>query len=281
MADEVAIKAEDSALTPNVEQVAASDSGAEAAVRKEIDDLAHSFGYDPTNFSGFKDMETARAAVKLAVESNISRVAAPAVNLPADRFSKSAAQSEPTTQSVAAYQAIDYKALGLDDDDAAAKALRLQEKQLQANNARLEAMEAKLAKEQAFAAQREEHALRSQVNEIVSGYASPRYGTDAHRTRVQEMQVEKLIEMAGVIRQNSGHTLSLKACLNQARLLDEGTVNAANAVVPEKKPANSVLSQGGAPALGTGVQKMTMGEQWSQNPELRAKFGLEPVNQMK
>lgn len=273
MAEEI----KEQVAAPVTEPVSAQPPAAQGesgdTVRAQIDALATSYGYNPSDFAGFKDADSATAAIKLAIESNVSRT----VNLPADRFSKPAATQQETTQSAPTYQPIDYKALGLEDDDAVTKVLRLRDKQLKETDDRIAAMEKRYAEQREEATAREERGLMQQADEIISGFASPRYGTASHRTRVQEMQVNKLIEMAGVIRQNSGHTLPMKACLNQARLLDEGTAAAVTSTLPPKKPANAELSQGGSPALSEGIKKMTMTEQWSTNPELRARAGLPPL----
>lgn len=282
MADEVTPPnaAEESKTTVTTESTPATANSAEADVRGKIDALATEFGFDPNTFAEFTDYHAAQTAIRLAVEMGVNRPTQPATfqtNLPADRFSKPTAQSEPSAES---FKPIDYKALGLDDDDAAAKALRLQEERLRANDARLAAMEARYQEQQkAMQAQAEQQILQ-QADEVISAYASPRYGTSSHRTRIQQQNVDHLLGTAAIIRQNSGGQLPLRACLNQARLLDEGAANAMNTVLPPKKPAASELPQGGAPVLGDGIKKMTMTEQWSQNPEFRARLGLEPRPQL-
>lgn len=267
------------AISPGTQVVPAAETPTVDPVRTEIDSLAAQYGYDPATFAGCKDVDSARTAIKLAVETTAARTyggnsnsqeSAP-INQPANRFSKPTAQSEPTIES---FQPIDYKALGLEDDDAATKAIRAQEKQLQATHARVAAMEARYAEQQEAQQNQQVQVVRQQADEIISGFASPRYGTGQHRTGVQEMQANKLIEMAAVIRRNSGGTLPLRACLNQARLLDEGTTTAMQTVLPAKKPASSELSQGGAPALSEGIPKMKMTDVWSMDPEFRAKYNL-------
>lgn len=274
MADETVVTPAPTEPTPVVANTIAPTDDTS---RAEIDALAQSFGYDPTAFAGVKDIEAAKVAIKLAVETSASRsyIAPEPVNLPANRFSQPTAQSEPES-----FKPIDYKSLGLDEDDAAAKVLRLQEAQLRATNEQVAAMKARLDEQQKQQKVQSEQVLMQQVDEVVSGFASPRYGTSTHRTNIQQAALDHLIGMAATIRRNSGGSLPIKACLNQARLLDEGTTTAMSTVLPEKKAANSVLTQGSAPSLGGGEKPMRMIDQWSQRPEIRAKLGLDPRPQV-
>jgi hypothetical protein len=152
---------------------------------------------------------------------------------------------------------------------------------LQQLAARQAEMENRYQEQSQLSAAREEQMILAQAEEVISGFASTRYGTQQHRTPIQETQFNKLLEMAAVIRENSNHSLPLKACLNQARLLDEGTLTAMQTVLPPKKTADSVLSQGGSPALSAGVAKMKMTDVWSENPDFREKMGLPPRQQLK
>lgn len=280
--------ADDTVVTPAPTSAEAAPVAAPTAdtIRSEIDSMAVEYGYSPTTFAGFKDVDSARAALKVAIETAASQryggqnMTAPTANLPADRFSKPAAQSEPTSQSLASYKPIDYKALGLDEDDAASKALKQQEQYLQQLATRQAAMESRYEEQSQLSAAREEQMILAQAEEVISGFASPKYGTMQHRTNIQQSNFNHLLENAAIIRENSGHTLPLKACLNQARALDEGTIAAMQTVLPAKKTADSVLSQGGAPALSQGVAKMKMTDVWSDNPEFREKLGLAPRGQL-
>lgn len=249
--------------------------------RAEINTLASQYGFDPAQFAGFGDANTAREAIRLSLETAVSRAwqtANQPQQAPASQYSwvnpppAAPAQAPPAAPPAPAYTPIDYKALGLDADEPAAKAFAAQEARLAEMHKQQAAVQDQFTKLQAHLEGQQREQLRQQAETVVSGFASPVFGTSTHRTPVQQMAVEQLFNLADAIHM-ARPNLSIKERLEGAKLMMDRQY-APQSAAPAQKVGLPQASPSSPPASPTGM-KFT--ETWSANPQMRAILGLPPM----
>ncbi len=248
----------------------------------EVAALSAEFGVD---LSTFPDAASARAALRWQAEQAANagldavmqfrqpaQVGGPVSQAPDQPPLGAAPPVAPT-----AAQPVDLAALGLDEAEPAAKAIRALEQQL-ANGgttaaalaARLDAMEAQTR----AAAHRD---LQTQAASYVDSLQSPRYGTSKSRTAAQRTAAAQLFDVADAILygdvQHGRPVPTVQNRLARAHLiLESGQAPSAPAVT-----APAPLPQTASPAAsppGGGVEGVRMNERWADNPRMLAALGV-------
>lgn len=271
--------------------VGAPASAAEAVVtppvadpRAPIDALAVQFGYEPSQLAAFGDVESAKAAIRMAAESTATEgFKGPGVIAPVSPAPVAAAPpvyyQQPTPPSAATAPvrapAIDLKALGLEDDEPAAKAFRVLEGRVSAAEQASAEAKAQWEAQQKAQIQQNREALRAQAGQVVDSFADPKYGTSKARTSAQAYNLSRLYDLADAIligAVNRGQpSPPLQVRLNQARLIDEAPAIAApGAAAPV--PATLGALPNAAPPVLDPAPKMSMTDKWSANPQLMAQL---------
>lgn len=274
--------------------VAPAEAGAPDP-RAEINGLATEFGVD---LSGFNDVASARAALRLLTDQSIAaglteiqQMQGPYVQPPYDPRTQFPPQQLPISGNVpglpnqapygpvaadpAAYKPIDLKAIGLDEGDPAAKAIRAVEAQLGQSLQATQAVAAQVAAFQQQAQDRARAERNAQADSIIDGWKSPQFGVAGYRTWAQQAAVDELLRrangvMVGDVR-NGRRMPTIPQMLARARMSFESpaapqqtqngqTVNA---------PALRQASPTPAPAQPLGLH-----QSWSSDPKMRAAHGI-------
>lgn len=241
--------------------------------RAEINTLATEFGFDPAQFAGFPDANAARAAVRLFAEQTAQQGMAAYGQSLAPAPQQPAVIPSPVMPVAGDVKALDLKALGLEDDEPAAKAIRALEAQFAERNKQIGDIAQRFETMERTSAQTRQQQLHAEAATVVDGFKDARFGAGAQRTAAQKLSVGKLYDLADAIAigavQSGQHIPTLSARLARARLLlDVDAI--ASAAPPAPAAAATALPQSG-PAAPPAVTKMQMTDKWSQNPELMAR----------
>jgi hypothetical protein len=255
--------------------------------RAEIDQLASDYGFDPGSLAGFTDPASAREAVRVWVDQTarggLSTGYAPPQPPQYPGYPQTApgtaapVQVGPNYASTAA-PSFDLKALGLEADDPAGKAIMVLESRLAKSEQIAQQVATQLNQFQEAGREQAKQALKQEAQTVVSSFQSPKYGTSTNRSASQEMAVQRLYDLADAIAvgaYNRGGYQAvppLRVRLAQARLLDDQQFGGPGMVQPAATPAppqTSALPSFSPPPAGAGPQ-MKITDRWSDNPELLA-----------
>lgn len=266
--------------------------------RAEINTLSQQFGI---NLDGFTDVASAKAALRMLTEQSaaagmdeLQSYAQPQYNpaypmqngtftyTPPAQGQQYAVQPQvPTPAPTAQVKTIDLKALGLEEDDPAAKAIRSLESMLGQASQSVQAIEQRVTAYE----QQQQDAARAQRNAEANAYLdslqSPQFGVGRNQTWAQQQARQALFQESNAILAGDarlGRPISpIPQRLARTLLLRElqagGPAPAAafgnNAPAP---PAPALKTTSPAP---TPAQPVGLHQQWSQNPQMRASAGID------
>jgi len=277
----------DPSLSAGSETGEAGPSAPEAAPvdpRAEIDALATEYGFQPADLANYTDVAQARAAIRDHVD-NLARQGLSGVQQPVPQ-QQAPVQQQPLPQQQQAPQQVpqaglDLAALGLDENDPAAKAIRAIEQQVTNANSQAQQIAQVLQQMQNDTSTSKHQQLVGQAEQVISTFQSPEYGVAGSRTASQEWNTQRLFDLADAIAigaHNAGRPIPpLQARLNQARMIDARDQSPAIGGQPvpaptqtqeqAQAPAATPLQQYGFATQGN-VEPMKMTDSWSANPEL-------------
>jgi hypothetical protein len=262
--------------------------------RAQIDALATQYGFDPATLAGISDPAAAQAAIRFAVEQAANLGLS---GLPAPQLGQNPYQSAGQFQQQAPYQpqyappvqqqqapaapavvAIDLKALGLEEDDPAAKAIRVLENQIADGGTTAKQVAARLDQIEAQTRAQNVARVQAEAAQIVDTFASPKYGVGTHRTASQKLAVDRLYDLADAIAignyNNNRPIPPLGARLAQAKLIDDMGPSAM-VPTPYVAPVNAPVLNTVAPQTGpTPVIAANPNAKWSTDPAIRAALNL-------
>ena len=249
----------------------ATQATTEIDPREAVNSVGEQYGYATEALGGFETPESAEAAIKFRAEQ-LARVGLSGEM--AQPFADSAPQPQQTgTPDVTSVgDSIDLKALGLEDDDPAAQAIRALEAKVNVTVGQSQQIAQAVQEQQAQARQQQHSQLFQQADAVVSEFQSSEFGTTGNRTAAQEWNVQRLYDLADAIAigaHRQGQPLPpLRQRLNQAKLLFGGNSSTTQANTSDENkidalPINKQSNREEVPGM-----KMTT--KWSDNPELLA-----------
>jgi len=212
-------------------------------VTSQLATLATETGFTPEDLAGFTSVDAARAAIadyyrqqaasQFVADDTDATGAEPPI---AEPTAKKAPVAVPVSQ-------LDLKALGLEDDEPAAKAIRALESSLAASQLEVKAVAEVIKEIQAAETAREKFARQQRENEaeqIVDGFQSVTYGVAGKRTAFQKQALQRLYNVANgiaIMAFNQGRPIPpAKERLELARKLDD-PVFKSQAAAPTSPPA--------------------------------------------
>lgn len=231
----------------------------------EVTEYGQQFGFSPEELQGFESVEDLRTAIREEFRQR-GQQARP----PADDPQQGASPPNRQTQDVSASQQTDLASLELDEDDAAAKAIRALEQRIVQQGKEFQEwrdQQEQTAREQAI------DQVMAEATAVIDGFKSDRYGVGRQRNFAQRRNAERLWETFKDVYRTSraqGKQTSVQDCMEIARLLDEGPPK------PEKS-AEPVLRKSGQPAQHGEQKVLSMTDSWRYDPGFRRKFGLPPA----
>lgn len=264
------------------------------SAQEQVAALAAQYGYDPADFAGVPDVATAQATINFLINQSANagylygqqQYQQPAPQ-PQPAYTPNYQQAQvpqpPQDQGV---QPLDLKALGLNDEDPASKAIRGLEKLIGG----LYTQTQSLVKEQETARQRQavqaQQETARQIDAAIDELASPLYGTSKTRTIVQRVNLDRLNTIAANIVNGeiaAGRKMpTIQAVLRRAAAIDATgaygpALGAPNATAPAPAPLAPVnpYAQPTRPTAPAPAPKsISLTERWVDNPEFRRQQGL-------
>lgn len=262
------VPAADPAATPAAPPV--------ADPRAEINTLATQFGYSPEQFATFPDVASARAALRFNAEAMARSGLSSPLPAPGNHYPQYQQQQQPTyapatpaPKLAPAAAALDLAAIGLDESDPAAKAIRALEARLTGKPDTTAALEARIVQMEQAGHEAHRQRLQAEAASVVDGFQSPAFGAGATRTVAQQLAVGQLYDLADAIAVgafNSGRPIpSLAVRLNHARLVMEQDGS------PSSAPAAAALPplRQATPAPAPAPTHFDANERWADNPDIR------------
>lgn len=274
--------------TPTAAAPVAAPAAVAAPVdpRTEINDLATSFGYSPESFSHFPDAATARAAIRWQAQQfmHAGAGADPHDQKPQQpayqpQYPGVQAPIAPLAPAAPAAGIVDLKALGLEEDEPAAKAIRKLEEKIAAGGAPTAALIARLDAIESATKQENTTRRRAEADAIIDGFASPTYGVGARRTAYQQFAIKQLYDVADAIYLGAVNSGRPAPSLQQRLLLAREVHDPASQVSQLATNAAAVVPgvpavRAASPAPAPAAVAVPMNEKWSQNPHMQALLGL-------
>jgi len=274
----------------------------QATPAQQVAELATNYGFDPREFEGL-DPTTAQATIRYLV----NRQANEGYNYQQQLYAQQSQQqtqqvpSPPAAPQLAAgstpqnpssgIQPLDLKALGLGDDDPAAKAFRQLEATLGKTFAEVQSLTAKQQQVEYNQQVQAQQERAQQVEAATDALASPLYGTSQNRTIVQRINVDRLHRIATNIvyadKAAGKPTPTPAVALRRAAMIDQQEQNGTQVI--GQKPATAPAAapfvqqnqysqptrQVGPPPAPKGL---SLTDKWTNNPDFRRQHGLGPLD---
>jgi hypothetical protein len=239
---------------------------------------------DPSQLAPFSDVASATAAVRLYAESLVTQGMQAQAQIPDYPQTDSFSPPQPPSQrqrdehgrfvaSAPKVDALDIKALGLDDDEPAAKAIRALEKNMQSLYQEVTSTRDEFSNLTKRQQEQQKAALEAEAESSIDSYKSPVYGVSKSRNVAQmqaAQQLKNLVNAITIQDFTSGSMRPLAKRFELARQImgvqQAPAQPAAPAPVP---PAQAASSQGYKPT----ATKNMWTSKWSDDPEIRALIG--------
>lgn len=242
------------------------------------DALASQFGIQKSELEGFSNEEAARSAISQRIRQ-LADMHRESVERPTPTSQPAQPPAQPAEQPK--LPSVDLKALGLEEDDAAAKAIKALEQQF---SSALENQQKQFAERfSSFEQQRQEMAraqTQAEFDSVVDSWNSPKYGKTGQRSFAQRVAYQELQNMANQLVYAADATQapipSPGERASTSRVLLDGT-DATVRQQQEQQQQQVLNSRQPAPqAVQGGIENLKMTESWVDNEELmRAVRGLE------
>lgn len=242
----------------------------------ELTELAKSVGLPEDSLSTFKDAETARKALKEYLETERetgARYTPERITPETPVQRRDTAPAKPASTDTPPIDSLDLAALGLDDDEPAAKALRAMEQRLTAMAEKYGQLESHVQAQTSQASEAEAAAMVGEAYRVIDSWASPHYGTSQARTMFQEAALNKLAEVAGDLARADrarGRAVSpIGVRLNRARFILEGGASPGPSASQNGRAALSESQSASSSAQDGDFENIGLTGRWSAHPKFR------------